>query len=513
MTRWWRRDLLRAIGGDRVTVPTKWTEREALSEEVAVVGHVPEAKPDRRRAQRAGKLAQMIAAKPSSSFPEIFTESADLESFYRFVNSDRFTWRDVLAPHAECTVRRAAHFDCILMAHDTSDLSMALYEPDALREFFAPLSSRTQGMLFHAGLAIGFGPEQPVPLGLLNLQPYVHQHPDRPKDFQAFWEGQGGWYPHEMARWFEGVSRSDERLQASGARVIHVMDREADSYGLLSFLVGNDHRFVVRCVEHNRRDGETGLPLSKVLENVPFVAQRTVRLGARSPLRGKRELAKHPARKERTAELHFRAKKVVIKRPQSRDSCYVETSWDELPETIELNVVQALELSPPEGEAPVQWLLLTTEPIDTPEDIVRIVDYYRARWLIEEFFKALKTGCALEKRQVESAEAMLKTLALLAPIAWQLLLIRHLANADPELPWRMVLPEEAFRLLQAEVGERRLPNDASVRDVMYQIAAIGGHRKNNGPPGWQTLGRGMEKLLTWMEGAALARRMASLINP
>lgn len=492
---------------------TKWVGPEALAREVALERHAEQAKADKRRAQRAGKIASMIAATPSASFPDIFTKSADLEGLYRFLNSDRFGWRDLAAPHVQCTVERASSFNCVVVAHDTSDLSVAQYDPERPRTFFAPLSSRTQGMLFHAGLAIGFDAERPVPLGLTNLQPYVHRHTDRTQEFQDFWREQGGWYDHEMARWFEGVQKAEQALGATGKQVVHVMDREADSYGLLAHLVGHDHSFVVRLVEQNRRDGETGLKLSAALEEVPFVAKRTVRLGARSPLRGKRALARHPTRKERKAELHFRAKKVGIKRPDKRGSCFAEVSWDELPKQLELNVVQALEVSPPAGEPPVQWLLLTTEAIETAEDIVRVVDLYRARWLIEEFFKALKTGCALEKRQMESAEAMLKTLALLAPIAWQLLLIRHLADIEPALPWRAVLQPEAFRLLQAEVGKRKLPDDAAVKDVMYQIAAVGGHRKNNGPPGWQTLGRGMEKLLAWLQGAALAQRAASLINP
>jgi hypothetical protein len=408
----------------------------------------------------------------------------------------------------QCTVDRASGFDCVVAAHDTSDLSVPQYDPDVVREFFAQFSSRTQGMLFHTGLAIGFGQDGAVPLGLVNLQPYVHQQENQSEEFRSFWQQQGGWYHHEMARWFEGVHKAEELLQATGKRVVHVMDREADSYGLLAYMTAHDRNFVVRLVENNRRDGETGLKLGDVLEGVPFVASRRVRLGARSPLRGHRELAKQPARKERDAELHFRAKKVVIKRPKKYDSCYADVPWCDLPKQLELNVVQALEVSPPAGEPPVEWLLLTTESIETADDIVRVVDLYRSRWLIEEFFKALKTGCSLEERQMDSAEAMLKTLALLAPVGWQLLLMRHLADTSPELPWRVVLQEEAFQLLQAEVGTRRLPPDATVRDVMYAIAAIGGHRKNNGRPGWQTLGRGMQKLLSWMQGAALARRAA-----
>jgi IS4 transposase len=54
-------------------------------------------------------------------------------------------------------------------------------------------------------------------------------------------------------------------------------------------------------------------------------------------------------------------------------------------------------------------MLYTSEPIDTAEQLLTIVDQYRSRWVIEEFFKALKTGCAFEKRQLESYRAPLCT--------------------------------------------------------------------------------------------------------
>lgn len=483
-----------------------WITPEALAREVAIEGHAEGAKPDRRRASRAGQLVAGIAEAPAASFPSVFPRGADLEALYRFVNSDRFGWRDLLEPHVRCTAERAGGSKRVLVAHDTSDLSVAQFDSDTPRTNFAPLSSRKQGMKFHAGLAIRFDEgARPVPLGLVNVQPYVHRRENVPPEFKAFWQEQGGWYPHEMKRWFEGVERSEEALSGLDMPPVHVMDREADSYGLLSYLDRHGHAFVVRLVEQNRRDGETGLKMSEALESIPFVAVRTVKLGARSSLRNPAERTRHPPRKERQAELAIRAKRVVLKRPPKRDSLYTGVSWDEVPKQIEVNVVHALEVNPPSDQAPVQWLLLTSEPIDTTEDILRIVDFYRARWLIEEYFKALKTGCSLEKRQLASAEAMLKTLALLAPVAWRLLLIRYLADDAPDLPGRGLLPDEAFRLLQAYAGKETLPDEATIHVVMYQLAALGGHRKNNGPPGWQTLGRGMEKLIAWMEGAALAR--------
>ena len=80
----------------------------------------------------------------------------------------------------------------------------------------------------------------------------------------------------------------------------------------------------------------------------------------------------------------------------------------------------------------MEWQLVTSEPIGTQEQVLRVVDWYRGRWLIEEFFKALKTGCAYEKRQLESFATLQIALALLAPVAWQLLLLRQLARAAPD---------------------------------------------------------------------------------
>ena len=73
--------------------------------------------------------------------------------------------------------------------------------------------------------------------------------------------------------------------------------------------------------------------------------------------------------------------------------------------SIELKVVRVWELQPPEGEPSVEWVLLTTETIDTVADLATVVDCYRSRWVIEEFLEALKQGCSLEKRQLRSGPA------------------------------------------------------------------------------------------------------------
>src|SRR5206468_9989736 len=149
---------------------------------------------------------------------------------------------------------------------------------------------------------------------------------------------------------------------------------------------------------------------------------------------------------------------------------------------------------PAPGEPAVEWFLLTNLPIGTSEEIAFAVDCYRGRWTIEEYFKALKTGCQYEKRQLESKHSLLNALAILAPVAWRLLLMRHLARHAPDAPARDALTPTQLEVLKA-VSKKPLPGRATVREALLAVAKLGGHLTNNGDPGWIVLGRGFHDLL------------------
>ena len=174
-----------------------------------------------------------------------------------------------------------------------------------------------------------------------------------------------------------------------------------------------------------------------------------------------------------------------------------------LPTRLALNVVLVHEPNPPVGLEAVDWCLITTEAIESPEDVAAIVDAYRARWVIEEYFKALKTGCAFEKRQLETRGAILNALALFTPVAWQLLVLRQLSRDASSTPAGTVLSPLKLRVLQGH-KRTKLREGATVKEAMLAIAALGGHIKNNGDPGWIVLGRGYEDLLLLEQGAAIA---------
>ena len=132
------------------------------------------------------------------------------------------------------------------------------------------------------------------------------------------------------------------------------------------------------------------------------------------------------------------------------------------------------------------------------EQIVAVIDAYRARWVIEEFFKALKTGCALEKRQLESYRALSNALAMFIPVAWRLLVARSLARTAPDAPASVFLSSVQLQLLKHKLQLNALP--LTLQQATYAVARLGGHLRRNGPPGWQTLARGFEALLLMQAG-------------
>ncbi len=133
-------------------------------------------------------------------------------------------------------------------------------------------------------------------------------------------------------------------------------------------------------------------------------------------------------------------------------------------------MVHVFESRAPRGEPSVEWFLLTNLPIDSAQAITFAVDCYRARWSIEEFFKALKTGCLFERRQLESAHSLLNALAILTPVAWRLLLLRHLAR--PRAGNQCSHPQAAGG--PQAVAKKPIPAKPSARDAMLALAALGG---------------------------------------
>ena len=204
-----------------------------------------------------------------------------------------------------------------------------------------------------------------------------------------------------------------------------------------------------------------------------------------------------PATLGKRATLSVAASVITLKRPDPQPKT--------LPASLSLHVVRVWESVTPQGEEPIEWYLYTSEPIETTEQQLLVVDYYRARWVIEEYNKAIKTGCDFEKRQLQDYDALINLLAVFLPIAYRLLLLRTEAARAPEQPALNVVSQDEIDVLRV-LGRRKLPESPSAQDVYLAIAELGGYIKyKKSPPGWLTLTRGFEELQTLVTGWRAAK--------
>jgi hypothetical protein len=429
---------------------------------------------DERLNRRLGLLADRLADRPGESFPKAL-DDAELEAAYRFFGNERVSPDGILAPHVRQSARRTAGHAHVLIVHDTTQFE---FPGQAKRPGLGRLIRPGQGFFGHFSLALSADGTR-EPLGLVAMEAVFRHGRAIPRKQRRARDNRG-----ESARWRRGIDAAEAVLDGQ-TKAIHVMDREADSYAVFAALVEHQRLFVIRSFQDRVLASEDEARLRGTANAARITLRREVPLSPRPHIKGPKG-KRHPARRSRVARLSFAATAVELPRPSGARTT-VATS-------LRLNVIHVFECRPPRGEPAVEWFLLTNLPVDTAEAIAFAVDCYRGRWTIEEFFKALKTGCQYERRQLESAESLLNALAIFAPVAWRLLLLRHLARSDQRAPASAALTPTQLEVLRA-IAKRPLPARPSVRDAMLAVATLGGHIKSNGDPGWLVLGRGMHDLL------------------
>lgn len=446
---------------------------------------------DPRREKRLAKTVAKLARKPRASLPDAMQSEPELEGAYRLINNAAIEPQQLFDVLAESAAERAKVAGDVLVIHDTTTCTFEHADPAEI----GYLSTGKAGFYPHFSLVVE-GNAWRRPLGVAHLEIISReQHSKRGRKNKASGLETSRWKDRESARWGRGVEASAELL--AGCRsVCHIADREGDSYALLASMVSKGYRFVVR-VTHDRKVGdpedlaEQWLPIKERARSLEGLFEREVPLSERKRSSAPRANKNRPVRNARLAQLSFSATAVVVKRPGHLEAF--------IPKTLTLNVVHVSEPNPPTGEPAVEWLLFTTLPVDSEKQVATVVDNYRARWTIEEFNKALKTGCAYESREFESLHALLIVLAMSLPIACELLWLRSRARHDPDAPATEVVTTQQLKILRL-LGSRNVPSKATARDALWAIAGLGGHLKRNGEPGWLVLYRGMQTLLNYEAG-------------
>jgi hypothetical protein len=429
---------------------------------------------------------ETMARSPDQSFPEACGDNdSALEATYRFLSNDSVAYEKLLEPHIERTSARMGAEGEVLVVQDTTEFR---FEGD--REGMGRLQQDLQGFMGHFALAVSADGQRRA-LGIIGLLP-IFRSWDR---VTVHWRERAQDPNRESLRWGQLADQVSQRFP-KGPALIHVMDREAESYELLSSFIAAKQRFVLRVRAESRRT-TSGQSVAEATNDLVTIATREVPVSARKEryTKGTTKNSPKPARSARTARLQVRACSIEIKCPDRSTASG----------SLKINIVHVVEMDPPEGQEAVDWKLYTTDPINTAEQVLLTVDRYQSRWVIEEYFKALKTGCAYEKRQLTSRRALLNALAIFIPIAWTLLLLRQDCRATEPGASPSALTPGQLQVLRA-VCRKPPPVDPTAREVLLAIAALGGHIKSNGDPGWRVLGRGLEKLLSYEVGWNAATR-------
>jgi hypothetical protein len=433
---------------------------------------------DRRRNKRLVKIATQLAAHPGGTLPQAFPKWPELKAAYRFLSDPQNSPDKIQATHFKNTLARSQEPGEYLIIEDTTLLDYS--KSVAALELGVIGNGHGRGFELHSALMVRVEawtleqrPEGMV-VGLLG------QQCDRPRPRP---EGET-----EAQRWQR--QRKSERwaaaLEAAGSpppscQWIYLADREADFYEPLQ----SCQRLGIDCIIRSRCDrrlaDEAGHLWSK-LAGQPLLGQSTVELRARAGA-GKR-----------TAIVQCRALRVDL------DGPWRPGGWQ--PELRGFWAVEVREVDAPQGvKEPLHWILLTTLPCHTWAQVQRVIGRYTARWWIEEYHKALKTGAGIEHSQLERGYRLESIVALLALVAVRLLATKFLARSRPEgLEALQDFSPQALLVLEQKVG--RPKGGWNNQSLTVAIARVGGFlaRKHDGLPGWQTIWRGWQRLMWMCEG-------------
>jgi hypothetical protein len=439
---------------------------------------------DRRLNRRLARLVGDLAAQPSHSIPLACGSWPATKAAYRFWNNQAVHPADILAAHSRRTRDRLpADGQPVLAIQDTTLLNFSHHPGTADLGY---LSDRAQrGLLAHSTLCVG---PDGVPLGL--LAQHVWARPDA--DFGKRKDrNRKPTADKESQRWLDGLADTEQALPP-GQPVVTVADREADFYDLFAAPRRPGHDLLIRAKPRRRIRHETRLL-------GPGIASRP----AQGRLRVK--LPRANGRPGRTARLTLRYGTFAIEPPGTHPR---RTQLPALP----LTVVLAQDERPRPGRPVVRWLLLSTVPVNSVADAVRLVRWYVRRWLIERFNYVLKSGCRIEQLQLATAARRERALATYAVVAWRLLWLTYAARRDPAGPCDAAFEPVEWQVLQLHRGQTPQATPPSLRETLGLVARLGGFlgRRGDGVPGTRVIWRGLSRLEDLLLGYRLARQQVVL---
>ena len=450
---------------------------------------------DKRLNERLMMLLSALGERPTASIPAACGGFNEMTAAYRFFDNEKTTYENILAPHAERTLERMAQHPVALLVQDTTELDFTRPQEYMIGAGSLDGSSRC-GAFLHPLVAFT---TDGTPLGVCWTKMWTRDKPV--EKTQAEKEKRRKATPieeKESIRWVEGLRQArNAAQQLPDVQCVCIADSEADIYELFSeprgerpvdWLVRACQDRAVLCDAEN--NGIEARQLRMAVENQPVLFTKEISVRGRSQTKVSCETrSRRQPRKSRTAEVEVFAATVTLRPPERPDR--------HLP-PVTANVVLVREKNPPTGDEPVEWLLVTTLPIASVEQVRAIIQYYTVRFLIEVFFRVLKSGCRVEERRFTHIDRMLPCVAVYLIVAWRTLMVCRLGQSCPDLDCEAIFDPSEWKSVWMTVRRQRPPCCAPrLRELLSLIAQLGGYinyPNRRDPPGPQTLWLGMQRM-------------------
>jgi hypothetical protein len=442
---------------------------------------------DTRIDKRAKKAFSAFGKSPGAPVSQVFKTWGEIKACYRLFSNPRVTPKKILSPHVTSTIKRIKNYPVVLLPTDTTtgDYSSKPSIIDMGR-LGSNQKGDSLGVFVHPTLAVT--PER-LCLGLIEAK--IWTRPLIKSKLSKRQKAKRSIEEKESHRWIESYNMACEVAEeVPNTQIINIMDREGDFADLFN-VVNNRKKenskcadLIVRscqdrCLEEKEADSTKRMKLRKTLMKSPKIGEIEFVLPATKD------------RQKRLVKQSIKAKKVIFLGINKQK--------------IEINAVMSIEENPPEGEEGLVWIFLTTLPIKTFEECVKVIEYYLCRWEIEIFNKILKSGCKIEEKQLQTLHRMKVLISLFLIIAWRVQYLMMIGRTCPNISSAELFEESEWKAVYKILHRNEvLPTVAPLlNDFIRMVAMLGGYigRKKDPPPGpkviWKGLARMTDFSLAW----------------
>jgi transposase-like protein len=442
---------------------------------------------DKRRNCRLIESVDTMIKNPADTLPNKLSRPAALKGFYRLMNHPSVTHESVMHPHYEWTLQQASEQQgVVLFIHDSTELDYTTLNSMA-DELGQIGNGNHRGYICHNSLVVLAETREAVGLACQQLHVRAKADPNETRAQRRTRE------TRESRLWHRAVDSIGPT--PNGCRWVDVCDRGGDLFEFLDAELRLGRSFVVRAW-HNRLIMVNG-ERYKLLDYARTLSSE----GARTV-----EIRAKPGRAGRVATLEVAWAKVsLLASKQPRGECGTDP--------LVVWIIRTWEAHPPEGTEPLEWFLLVDDSgVMNFARADQCITYYEARWVVEEYHKAKKTGCGIEQLQFTRARSLQPAIAVLSVVALQLLRLRDLGRQAEkrDRPAREEFPIEWVKVLSAwRYGKVKV--NLTIGEFLMALGRLGGHqnRKHDGTPGWLTLWRGWRQLQAMLAGASAVASLRS----